>query len=907
MHRREPICAPGRGFFADLASAVAPPPRIYPLNNGALYPPWHLAEPPTNAGGAKSTSANNAADAAPETATKDHNISNGSVTKEAPQGAVAARLIGMWSDGPCPFCNVRMLDEEILAAQANYQPGLANGLLGSSANGGGGGGAGTNSGSGGAAADGGNGGNGGGGSGDDGEALVVTCRGCSRDFYPTLKWRIFTQFYPATTTQPATSSGAEVEGEGAGVEASGSPLSLSAENPAAVPGLMRRAVSAPAPQLQKSASSLSVDLPHVARASSWVDAGAPSTSAAGQDHATAAASTAAAASSSSSSAVFSKRVRRLSMTGAMASAVASLRGSFTSTGGSKEVDDSNSSSSSSGGGGDNSDPAGAAASAASPSAASAETAEDNGNEENGAGSSSGEGNESDDTALGGVLSEVDWGDSSGDGDEIEGVALYLSASVLRLRLDEVLLEFGEGVLATNGRWLRAHRPHVFWNLLWYASRLAMPLPFPDAPRAQSLRSNNQSNNIQNSSNGSPVTVVSRCLTGWEERVVCAQCQWLMGAAQHAPSHAAASKDSPTAGGAQGADTAPVSGSSASESSLSSSALPAPPPSFSVRGADHQWWPLPVDASQCVAAAMRQAASQGQEGGVVLLPARRTTANIAAAANSDRACEGEVTDGGVNNNDNDVNSGDQHPGEAASPTSTSGVVPSPPRPRALSSYTSSRLELRWGSEATSGAHAAGSPTGMLQVNLDTQAVAIVRRDFHDPIPGGPPAFLDWEPLSPSPATTDADATSSERFSLSSLASHAQEVVNNPMEHGDDAMPSETNPALASALSRPRALIAREEGEDGGGAKAELSGPLFKPPPMGEFTGGAGVLAVSEDDEESGGSVKEGGQVLSRLEVLSLWQPARLPLVALFPICADDDNNFKALVKIAEYVFLSSSFV
>jgi len=196
-----------------------------------------------------------------------------------------------------------------------------------------------------------------------------------------------------------------------------------------------------------------------------------------------------------------------------------------------------------------------------------------------------------------------------------------------------------------------------------------------------------------------------------------------------------------------------------------------------------------------------------------------------------------------------------------------------------------------------------------MNLDTQAVAIVRRDFHDPIPGGPPAFLDWEPLPPPPLPTatanidttsaGAEDTSAERFSLSSLTSHAQEVVHNVEEHSD-AMTSEPNPALAAALSRPLALVqGRGEGDGGESVKADLSGPLFKPPPMGPFTGGAGVLELSEEDEGAGGA-GDGPQVLSRLEVLALWQPARLPLVALFPICAHDDNNFKALVKVTKCV-------
>jgi hypothetical protein len=282
-------------------------------------------------------------------------------------------------------------------------------------------------------------------------------------------------------------------------------------------------------------------------------------------------------------------------------------------------------------------------------------------------------------ASGGVLSEVDWGDGSGEC-ESEGVALYLSASVLRLRLDEVLLELGEGVLATSGSWLRSHRPHLFWNLLWYATRLAMPLPFPQAPRLQTV-------------SGCPVAVLSRCLAGWEERVVCAQCQWLLGAAQHVDAHAAAATATSNAALSWGDGSA-----SASSRSRSTPPLQPPLPSFSVRGLDKQWWPFSAEASLCVAAAMQHAAARGLDGGAVLLPARRTDngaddrARGDAMDADDRAC-GDAMD-----------ADDRMCGDASE--NGSGRTGPP------------QLEVRWGRAAASEASgASGSPTGMLQVNLD----------------------------------------------------------------------------------------------------------------------------------------------------------------------------------------------
>jgi hypothetical protein len=129
--------------------------------------------------------------------------------------------------------------------------------------------------------------------------------------------------------------------------------------------------------------------------------------------------------------------------------------------------------------------------------------------------------------------------------------------------------------------------------------------------------------------------------------------------------------------------------------------------------------------------------------------------------------------------------------------------------------------------------------MLQVNLDhPNVVAIVRRDRHNPSPGSPPAYLDWGP---------------------------------PPTHA----------ALAAAL------LGDPHDPHGGAAGAAPAAD------GSEFTGGAGVLLFPDE-----AGVGFGASTPSRLEVLALWQPARLPLAALFPACAHDDGTHKAFVKIAK---------
>jgi hypothetical protein len=244
----------------------------------------------------------------------------------------------------------------------------------------------------------------------------------------------------------------------------------------------------------------------------------------------------------------------------------------------------------------------------------------------------------------------------------------------------------------------------------------------------------------------------------------------------------------------------------------------------VRGLDKQWWPFSAEASLCVAAAMQHAAARGLDGGAVLLPARRTDngaddrARGDAMDADDRAC-GDAMD-----------ADDRMCGDASE--NGSGRTGPP------------QLEVRWGRAAASEASgASGSPTGMLQVNLDhPNVVAIVRRDRHDPSPGSPPAYLDWGP-------------------------------------------PPTRAALAAALWMP--LAADPNGPQGGAAEAA---PAVD---GSEFTGGAGVLLFPDE-----AGVGFGASRPSRLEVLALWQPARLPLAALFPACAHDDGTHKALVKIAK---------
>jgi hypothetical protein len=62
---------------------------------------------------------------------------------------------------------------------------------------------------------------------------------------------------------------------------------------------------------------------------------------------------------------------------------------------------------------------------------------------------------------------------------------YLSPKGLRLALEEQMERIGERV--ADPCWLHVHRPAVYWNILWFSSRLKVPTgflasPVPAAPR-----------------------------------------------------------------------------------------------------------------------------------------------------------------------------------------------------------------------------------------------------------------------------------------------------------------------------------------------------------------------------------------------------------------------------------------
>lgn len=69
----------------------------------------------------------------------------------------------------------------------------------------------------------------------------------------------------------------------------------------------------------------------------------------------------------------------------------------------------------------------------------------------------------------------------------ESVA-YLSPKGLRLALEEQMERIGERV--ADPCWLHVHRPAVYWNILWFSSRLKVPTGFlastpPALPKVQS--------------------------------------------------------------------------------------------------------------------------------------------------------------------------------------------------------------------------------------------------------------------------------------------------------------------------------------------------------------------------------------------------------------------------------------
>ena len=58
-----------------------------------------------------------------------------------------------------------------------------------------------------------------------------------------------------------------------------------------------------------------------------------------------------------------------------------------------------------------------------------------------------------------------------DGDHVD----YMSPFTLRMRLEKLLLEHGEECLTRD--WARKHQPELYWNLVWFTTRLSIPFPF----------------------------------------------------------------------------------------------------------------------------------------------------------------------------------------------------------------------------------------------------------------------------------------------------------------------------------------------------------------------------------------------------------------------------------------------
>lgn len=52
---------------------------------------------------------------------------------------------------------------------------------------------------------------------------------------------------------------------------------------------------------------------------------------------------------------------------------------------------------------------------------------------------------------------------------------YLSPFTLRMRLEKLLLEHGEECLTRD--FAREHHPELYWNLVWFTTRLSLPFPF----------------------------------------------------------------------------------------------------------------------------------------------------------------------------------------------------------------------------------------------------------------------------------------------------------------------------------------------------------------------------------------------------------------------------------------------
>ena len=63
------------------------------------------------------------------------------------------------------------------------------------------------------------------------------------------------------------------------------------------------------------------------------------------------------------------------------------------------------------------------------------------------------------------------GPGTTDGDHVD----YMSPFTLRMRLEKLSLEHGEECLTWD--WAREHQPELYWNLVWFTTRLSIQFPF----------------------------------------------------------------------------------------------------------------------------------------------------------------------------------------------------------------------------------------------------------------------------------------------------------------------------------------------------------------------------------------------------------------------------------------------
>jgi hypothetical protein len=91
---------------------------------------------------------------------------------------------------------------------------------------------------------------------------------------------------------------------------------------------------------------------------------------------------------------------------------------------------------------------------------------------------------------------------------------HLSPFGLRFELEELVLRVGECV--SDAHWLLAHRPELYWGIIWYSNRCSLPSGFTAVLSVDTPSSNSLQKMLE-----SPVVV------GWRENVVRAQAHRLL--------------------------------------------------------------------------------------------------------------------------------------------------------------------------------------------------------------------------------------------------------------------------------------------------------------------------------------------------------------------------------------------